>query len=364
MESTKLDLEKYSSAITLSDMEIFIFPELMYSLVLANCMSPILWKWCEEKTFQKLSKKSTYRKIMRLKQYIMDEYEFNLDLNTWGLTHKDKELARFNNYISSERITECNALFGYEGDKYYFDMDIRRHFGLDQYNSDIIPYWKTETLEAMTAFRYKDGYTTGAGECVSLAALYAAAMFVVGEVPLEDMFMLLTPLHSQNFIDIQDGILTNNRRIVTKTMWFNGSEISMKAQRALKNEKITIVSHISGHIHFLYDDATITPSEYDRIRAKLRDYLSAPTDIPIIASFLRFQMEYQKYFQICRHCHGKPQFIKAEVLFHYEHGSKFRVADDTHEKLLEEVSNEDFCIYELPAGYVAINWMLFYVITL
>jgi len=38
-------LEKYTSAITLSDMEIFVFPELMYSLVLANIMSPIIWKW-------------------------------------------------------------------------------------------------------------------------------------------------------------------------------------------------------------------------------------------------------------------------------------------------------------------------------
>lgn len=34
-------LEKYSSAATLSDMEIFVFPELMYSLVLANIMSPL-----------------------------------------------------------------------------------------------------------------------------------------------------------------------------------------------------------------------------------------------------------------------------------------------------------------------------------
>ena len=41
------DLEKYSSAYTLSDMEIFVFPELMYALVLADIMSPILWKWRE-----------------------------------------------------------------------------------------------------------------------------------------------------------------------------------------------------------------------------------------------------------------------------------------------------------------------------
>jgi len=36
-------VEKYSSAVTLSDMEVFIFPELMLALVLANIMSPRLW---------------------------------------------------------------------------------------------------------------------------------------------------------------------------------------------------------------------------------------------------------------------------------------------------------------------------------
>lgn len=143
-------LEKYSSAVTLSDMEIFVFPE----------------------------------------------------------------LKRFEKVMSSDDIVRSNALFGYEGDKYYFDVDIRSHFGLDNYDGDIIPYWKTETVEAMDAFRLKPGYTKKPGECVSLSALYAAAAFVVCGVPLEDIYMVLTPLHSQNFIDIQDGILTNNRRLV------------------------------------------------------------------------------------------------------------------------------------------------------
>ena len=101
----------------------------------------------------------------------------------------------------------------------------------------------------MTAFRHREHYTTGAGECVSLAALYAAAMFIVGEVPLEKIFMMATPLHSQNFIDEKEGLLTNNRRIMTKNMWFNGTSLSGKARRALENEKVTIVSHITGHIH-------------------------------------------------------------------------------------------------------------------
>jgi len=341
-------LEKYTSAITLSDMELFVFPELMYSLVLADIISPVIWQWRQLDCFEKLQGKDSYKKLMRLRQFIMDEYEFNLDLETWGLTSRDKELKRFEKFISPQDIAASNALFGYGGDKYYFDVDIRKHFGLDKYDSDIIPYWKTETVEAMDAFRYKTGYTKKAGECVSLAALYAAAAFVVCGVPLEDIYMILTPLHSQNFIDIQDGVLTNNRRLVTKAMWFNGTAVSGKAQRALRNENVTIVAHSTGCIHCLYDDATIDRAAYRHLAEKLDSYLSTELTMPVFANFLRLHKEYQKYFQMCRDCHGQPQFLKAEILFHYEHGSNYRIADKTHDKLLLEVSEEDFVPYPLP----------------
>jgi len=148
-------VEKYSSAATLSDMEVFIFPELMFSLVLANIMSPLVWQWKKDPWFKDLGKKSPYRRLQRTKQFIMDCFSFNLDLDTWGLTNKKKELKRFSSFVDEDILTRSNALFGYEGDKYYFDLDIRRHFGLDKYTSDIIPYWKTETAEAKDAFKYK-----------------------------------------------------------------------------------------------------------------------------------------------------------------------------------------------------------------
>jgi hypothetical protein len=341
-------LEKYSSAMTLSDMEIFVFPELMYSLVLANIMSPVIWAWRDLDCFKKLEGKGGYKKLMRLRQFIMDEFDFNLDLETWGLTTQAKELARFAAFISPEEIAKSNALFGYHGDKYYFDVDIRRHFGLDKYDADVIPYWKTETVEAMNAFRRKPGYKTAAGECVSLSSLYAAAAFIVCGIPLEDIYMILTPLHSQNFIDLQDGVLTNNRRLVTKTMWFNGTAISDKAQRALRNENVTIVAHSSGYVHCLYKDATIDKKAYEHFAGRLASYLKADLTLPIFANFLRSGSKYQKYFQICRDCHGQPQFAKAEVLFQYEHGSNYRIADKTFDKLLAEVSDEDFVPYDLP----------------
>ncbi len=340
-------LEKYSSAITLSDMEIFVFPELMYSLVLANIMSPVVWQWRETETFKKLKGKSPYRRLMRLKQFIMDRYEFNLDLDTWGLTSRDVELARFKDHIAPEEVIKSNALFGYTGDKYYFDVDIRRHFGLDKYDGDVIPYWKTETAEAMGAFRYKEGYSTGAGECVSLSTLYAAAAFVVCGIPLEDIYMVLTPLHSQNFIDIQEGVLTNNRRLVTKSMWFNGTALSDKAQRALRNEQVTIVAHPAGFVHCLYDKATIDSEVYQRFTGLMDKYLTADLTPLIVANFLRCNSMYQKYFQFCRRRRGEQLFIKAEVLFHYEHGSTFRIYDASFDKLLAEVPTDDYVGYKV-----------------
>ena len=270
--------EEKSSAVTLSDMEIFIFPELMYSLVLANILSPRIWKWRELEWFDGIREMRPKKRLQRLRQHIMDNYTFNLDLETWGLTTQQKELKRFAPFLSPDEIASSNALFGYQGDVYYYDIDIRRHFGLDKYSGDTIPYWKTETVEAMDAFCRKTGHTVGAGECVSLAGLYAAAAFVVCGFPLDDIYLMATPLHSQNFIDVDSGILTNNRRLVTKAMWANGTVISQQARRALEHERVTIVSHASGYIHLLYPEATIDPSIYDSFSRRLTDYLIPPKD--------------------------------------------------------------------------------------
>ena len=348
------ELEKYSSAYTLSDMEIFIFPELFYSLVLANIMSPEIWKWRDDPWFNNIENKSFTFKVNRVKQYIMDNFSFNLDLDTWGLTDKQREMARFSDYVDAESLSQSNALFGYEGDKYYFDIDIRRHFGLDKYTNDIIPYWKTETVEAMMAFRHKEGYAEGAGECVSFSSLYAAAMFIVGRIPLEKIFLIATPLHSQNFITEREGILTNNRRIVTKTMWYNGTEISAKARRAIENEKITIVSHITGFIHTLYDTATIDPQEYKNFGESLRNYLTTEFNFELFINFLRTKNEFWECFQYRHLRNNKNCFIELRTIFSYEHSSKNKFTGDRRKALFEEMDPRDFYITP-KEGKIIIN---------
>jgi len=340
--SDKKILEKYSSAFTLSDMEIFIFPELFYPLILADIISPELWKWRDDPWFKDIEKKSFNVKANRIKQYIIQNYVFNLDLSTWGLTTKSIEIGRFSDFFDIDMLKQSNALFGYEGDKYYFDIDIRKHFGLDKYDSDIIPYWKTETIEAMGAFRYKDNFTSGAGECVSLSALYAAAMFVVGRVPLEKIFLIATPLHSQNFIIEKEGLITNNRRIVTKNMWYNGTSLSEKARRAMENEKVTIVSHISGYIHTLYQEATIDQNAYVLFSEKLKEFLVIELTSLIFINFLRFKSKYKTLFQYRCECSGTVRYISLEKMFEYEHTSKFKVSAETRSSLVKEIEGDDF----------------------
>ena len=73
--SDKKILEKYSSAFTLSDMEIFIFPELFYPLILADIMSPELWRWRDDTWFKDIEKRSFTVKANRIKQYIIPTRE-------------------------------------------------------------------------------------------------------------------------------------------------------------------------------------------------------------------------------------------------------------------------------------------------
>ena len=335
-------VEKYSSAVSLSDMEIFIFPELMFSLVLANIMSPVIWKWKEDPWFKNLDKMNTNKKLQRIKQYIMNQYDFNLDLDTWGLTTKDKELGRFDKFVDLDTLRQSNALFGYEGDKYYFDIDIRKHFGLDKYTSDAIPYWKTETVEAMSAFHRKEGYHKGAGECVSFSTMYYAALFILGGIPLDEVYMIATPLHSQNYVNISTGIITNNRRLVTKNMWFNGTEISMKARRAIENEQITFVANNTGYVHRIYEEATMPAESYASFKDKITAYLETEVDYAAITSYLRNTGARQKCFQFEADFFGKKHYIEAEKVFPYEHGSPYLIGTSTQSKLLEEIDTMEF----------------------
>ncbi|MCK4907193.1 MAG: hypothetical protein KAS64_06570 [Spirochaetes bacterium] len=353
-DTSSRTLELYSSAYTLSDMEIYIFPELLFSLVLANMMSEKLWKWRDDPWFKGILDMPVKQRINRVKQYIMDNYSFNLDLDTWGLTTKDKEIDRFKDFVDIEKLQKSNALFGYEGDKYYFSIDIRRHFGLDKYNSNVIPYWKTETIESMNAFSLKPDWKTGGGECVSLSTLYAAALFVVAGIPLKNIYLMATPLHSQNYIDIDDGVLTNNRRILTKKMFYNGTALTAKARRALENEKVTIISNRGLHIHCLYEEATLPPDVFTHFKSKISDYLKTPFNPEIFGNFIRSHPDFKNSLSYRYVNNGREYYIECEKAIGYEENTKLKISDKSRKKLLSAIDLDEFYPEKIP-GRLVVN---------
>ena len=86
------------------------FPELLYAGFLANIMSPLIWKWRYLSWFKDIDKLNEMQKINRIKQFIIDNYNFNLDLETWGLTDKKTETARFKSFVDMDTLKQSNAL--------------------------------------------------------------------------------------------------------------------------------------------------------------------------------------------------------------------------------------------------------------
>jgi len=187
----------------------------------------------------------------------------------------------------------------------------------------------------------------------------AAAYSVICNISLEDIYLMATPLHSQNFIDIGDGILTNNRRIVTKNMWFNGTELITKAQRAMRNENITIVSHNTGYIHVVYPEATIDNNRYENFKQKLNEFLVTEINSQVFCNFLRQESQFQKCFQLNSFHNGKEQYIGVEKVYAYEHTSPYRVNDNTRDKLVAEIDEYDFSTEQME-GRISLNKMCDY----
>jgi hypothetical protein len=137
-------------------------------------------------------------------------------------------------------------------------------------------------------------------------------------------------------------------------MWYNGTSLSEKARRAMENEKVTIVSHISGYIHTLYNEATIDRDAYDLFSVKLKEFLVSELTNLIFINFLRFKSKYKALFQYRCECSGKERYISLEKMFEYEHTSKFNVSAETRASLLKEIEGDEFHLSPIQ-GKIMLN---------
>ena len=83
--------------------------------------------------------------------------------------------------------------------------------------------------------------------------------------------------------------------------------------------------------------------EFERFRQKLDAFTTSEITFEILANFPRDRSDYQTCFQIKYMRHGKPQYLPAERAYGYEHGSPYKVSDETtRDKLLEQIDELDF----------------------
>jgi hypothetical protein len=130
-------------------------------------------------------------------------------------------------------------------------------------------------------------------------------------------------------------------------MWFNGTAISTMARRALEHERVTIVTHKTGYIHQLYENATIDKESYLNFSEKLKAFLVSPLTSELFLNFLRYHMKFKKYFQYRLFMKAHYHYIALETLFEYEHSTKFILSADSVENLLNEIDDEQFSLTPL-----------------
>jgi len=102
------------------------------------------------------------------------------------------------------------------------------NFGLDQYGATLFPYWKTETVEAMDAFRHKHRFRGGRGGVRFAGGPVMPPRFSCGRDsvarPIPDGHALCTRRISWTWTT---AFLTNNRRPVDPgpMLWFNARRL-------------------------------------------------------------------------------------------------------------------------------------------
>jgi hypothetical protein len=118
--------------------------------------------------------------------------------------------------------------------------------------------------------------------------------------------------------------------------------LSTRARRALENEKVTIVSHITGYIHTMYEKATINVTAYQHFSEKLKKFLTTELSPEIFINFLRYHMNFKKCFQYRHFINSSYYYIALETIFEYEHYSKQSFSETTREVLINEIDDEEF----------------------
>ncbi len=278
-------VELRSRAVSLTVLELDVNKEVLIpAYLLANLMSPALWRWRQERRAfdlngNLLGEKRRCRELERhFRRYSFTFYPDRPGGDPWGLLFFPDEAKRLGEaYIEQVRKE--------------YDLTLRRlletnpesQFGniikQPYYQRGYFPRLRNEILEVMDA--YQRVSQKGSGKCAALTMLWAAALCVWARFPLEKIFIIGNKAHLFAFLDEGDGHLFNNTKWFHKVRMHNGSELSEFVRMITTDAETTFFYNPMWGMCRCFDRESGIPRErlvqlYDRLRTFLGIPLKHP----------------------------------------------------------------------------------------
>ncbi|MDQ3181281.1 MAG: hypothetical protein M3Q33_12245 [Acidobacteriota bacterium] len=280
-------LEKLSSAVSLTVLEIDFYPnELIPAFLLANLMSPALWAWRNEKKAGSddgilYSPKNRLNQIQRFfHRYTFTNIAGEPGGDPWGLLNFAEEEKRFGSEFVEKIRAEYDATFRKllaETPESQFGQIINQPY----YGEGFFPRLKNETLEVMNAFALVNEEGKRSGKCIGLGMLWAAALVVWGQFPLDRIVITGNRAHMFVFLDEEGGHLLNNTKWFSNTRINNQSELSEFIRVVASSTETTFFYNPEmGMCHCTTRTSQIPQQQITDIYANIGGFVSNPLKHP------------------------------------------------------------------------------------
>lgn len=277
-------VEEYSRSTSLTVFEIHrAAAEIIPGYLLANMMSPALWKWRETRPMHdgEGNLRGTNRRLKDL-QREFHWYTFTNDMSKpggdyWGLLNFDDEEKRLGKeFIQTIRKDYDETL------NYLLTLDSESQFGQivlqDFYKQGFFPRLKNETIEGMNAYQRICPMGKGSGKCVALAMLWASSLAVCSRFPLDQIIVVANKAHLFVFLDDGENVnLFNNAKWYNHTRINNDSELAVQAKAVSTGSDVMFIYIPGKGMCDIYNKhSAIERETVETVAKRCSDFLGAP----------------------------------------------------------------------------------------
>lgn len=281
------EIEKLSRAVSLTVFELDLKRDVLIpAYLLANLMSPALWKWrAQRRAFTSdgtlLSCKTRLSELQRhFHRYTFTHFPDEPAKDPWGLLHFSEEENRLGgSYIQKikKEYDETLRKLLIDNPDSQFGQIINQEY----YKTGYFPRLRNEIIEVMDAYSSISPDGKGSGKCAALAMLWAAALIIWGRFSPEKIVVIGNRAHVFVFLDEEDGHLLNNTKWFNRTRIQNSSELSEFVKMVTTGMDTTFFYNPSlGMCHCTRKGSSIPLHQLSSLYKKIKDFLSIPLKHP------------------------------------------------------------------------------------